>query len=705
MNWAQYFLRIALTIALAVFAASSRAADTDKAMPKVKVGDTVEVKDGDNWVRGTVLEFSIGDRIKVKTDKFTGGWPYRADEVRPLAKKKPPADDDTNPFATPEEKTEKVGKRTWSDRSGKFKIEATIARFDSDKVVLKRTDGKEVSVPVERLSPEDQKIIVKAGGPTPAADGKESEDAGSGDKAAPKPAIELTETDLSEATPLDVSHTDNWTYKPDVASKELGLRAGRLALGQRLAFGERAEDLLISPSKQTAFVVFKPGDKRKDGTQPGPRIVACDLAKRKVLAAGEFHSGQQPLDLSEDGTLLLARASRDSPEKGTVLTLYALDGFEAKPKLAWKPYAEGRETREVSWAGFIDSKHVLTMSDRSSLVMWDLTAGVKPVYRTGSDVFGGASIAFSPNKKYLAMCDRTGAAILEPLTGAVAGHLSMSDLGFRPKAAFRDDGRKLAIVGGSRVRVWDLDRRQIDRDFSVDRVRLDSGVSWADDDRLISSHGDLIDVERRIVLWKYQGVSDTTKLIRESLWTVSDNGRDGQTLIGARLPHEAARSRANSIKPNDILVIKPGMDVSLEMQFVGTPQDQETVHQALLKRLTDNGMKVVPQSNLKLVAQIKPGKAMTIAYRTFGSRNESQYSAMSQVMELSYVLNGQPVWTHKGETSPPHILHTKKGQTIDQALADHMRVDPKGLGSIYVPSHITRPLGDEGSRTSPLPGA
>ena len=51
--------------------------------------------------------------------------------------------------------------RTWSDTSGKFKIEATLDSFDGKVVKLKRRDGSIVSVPIEKLSQADQQVLVK----------------------------------------------------------------------------------------------------------------------------------------------------------------------------------------------------------------------------------------------------------------------------------------------------------------------------------------------------------------------------------------------------------------------------------------------------------------------------------------------------------------------------------------------------------------
>lgn len=50
--------------------------------------------------------------------------------------------------------------RTWADKSGKYKIEATYVGVDGDNVVLKRKkDGREIKVPIVRLSPADQDAV------------------------------------------------------------------------------------------------------------------------------------------------------------------------------------------------------------------------------------------------------------------------------------------------------------------------------------------------------------------------------------------------------------------------------------------------------------------------------------------------------------------------------------------------------------------
>src|SRR6267154_2399320 len=49
--------------------------------------------------------------------------------------------------------------RTWSDATGKFSVSAELVEVQGGKAVLRRSDGKEIKVPVERLCDADQAFI------------------------------------------------------------------------------------------------------------------------------------------------------------------------------------------------------------------------------------------------------------------------------------------------------------------------------------------------------------------------------------------------------------------------------------------------------------------------------------------------------------------------------------------------------------------
>ncbi len=69
------------------------------------------------------------------------------------------AADPDNPFATEQEKIAAAKPRTWTASNGKFSVEAKLVKVDEGKLVLKRADGQEISVPLDKLSEADQKYV------------------------------------------------------------------------------------------------------------------------------------------------------------------------------------------------------------------------------------------------------------------------------------------------------------------------------------------------------------------------------------------------------------------------------------------------------------------------------------------------------------------------------------------------------------------
>lgn len=63
------------------------------------------------------------------------------------------------------ETKEALPSRTWNDATGAFSVEAQLAGVADGKVRLKKSDGKIVAVPLDRLSKEDQDFVAQQSGP------------------------------------------------------------------------------------------------------------------------------------------------------------------------------------------------------------------------------------------------------------------------------------------------------------------------------------------------------------------------------------------------------------------------------------------------------------------------------------------------------------------------------------------------------------
>lgn len=124
-------------------------------------------------------DFDIAYKIKeLRQHKVVGVYLHARklwDKLEPIieaadASKPMTLDSGDNPF-TPQSK-EKINAqdlRQWSDDSGSFTVQATFIRQDGSSVILEREDGKQITVPIERLSSRDKLVLesLQADRPTP----------------------------------------------------------------------------------------------------------------------------------------------------------------------------------------------------------------------------------------------------------------------------------------------------------------------------------------------------------------------------------------------------------------------------------------------------------------------------------------------------------------------------------------------------------
>jgi hypothetical protein len=68
------------------------------------------------------------------------------------AAEKPVAEKPTRPAAL-------TAPRTWKDASGKFQVEAELVEITADAVRLRKPDGTELSVPIDKLSEADRRLV------------------------------------------------------------------------------------------------------------------------------------------------------------------------------------------------------------------------------------------------------------------------------------------------------------------------------------------------------------------------------------------------------------------------------------------------------------------------------------------------------------------------------------------------------------------
>jgi hypothetical protein len=122
------------------------------------VGQILQLKEHWRWVPADILEVLGDGTVKV----HPRGWSTNAWDKAVTRENLQLAPDELfQPYKSPTAGPA-VALRTWSDSTGTFKIEATYLGLSDGKVQLKRQDGREISVPLDRLSPQDQQYVQQA---------------------------------------------------------------------------------------------------------------------------------------------------------------------------------------------------------------------------------------------------------------------------------------------------------------------------------------------------------------------------------------------------------------------------------------------------------------------------------------------------------------------------------------------------------------
>jgi WD40 repeat protein len=670
----------AIIVAVLLSADSVHAAPKQQP-PKYKVGDRAVWEFAGKEHPGTVESIDRNNgwiTLKLDDGEFGGSQRGPATKFRKLAKKKPkPAGREENPFETVEERANKDGPRSWSDQTGKFKIEASLVKVEDEVVTLLRKDGKEVELPLGKLSEKDQEFLQSVTANT-------AEDGGVDDE-----GFDRVNVDGSRARPLDISRGGSWSYAPDVASAR-AIPDTRIALGPK-AFHEKPFQVFVSPEKDKGVVVWLDSFQGKKA-----RVQSCDLKRDRVEKTAEFAPGQTPIAISADMRTVVAFKIAER-ERGD-LFLYDLDGQKLKPRFTWSPFGNAEKKDQNILAGrFIDKDHLLTINTDGNYALWDLSAKVRPIWQ--SLTTANKKPALSANSKYLATTVDGGIVIIETLSGKKAGFIVADDRQ-NGLLAFDPAGRQLVLVLHGQVRVWDLTTREQTYDFACDCPAFDQ-VVWADESTLLVDGKTVIDVPHRVKTWTYTGTPVGLFAGGRYLYVEDDN--KNCVLASGTVPNDEARMLVKSTSADELLAIKPGDAIALDVQMGAYQQSHDKVVAGLKKSLEANGMRVDDNSNIKLVVTVKPGEVKQMVSRTLGrGMATQQLSVPTQLTSLTFQINGTPVWSGGGEITP-RLVRSNQNETVEAAIQRQINESIANMGNTKIPKYVANLPADKVAGTSKAP--
>ncbi|MFN7768398.1 MAG: SHD1 domain-containing protein [Planctomycetaceae bacterium] len=597
----------------------------------------------------------------------------------------------------------------WTDSTGKFKIKARFKELKDEKVTLVKDDGKSVTLALEKLDDEGKQRALKlaaAGDENPFETPDENPFAGDGEEAgntlggvASSPAVEAN---WGESQVLRTDLEGTWSYTPDplvlagaAVKKSIPLHANK----SQDAFFEKPVGLALHPATLKG-AMFMQDDK------PGRDAVAglqmFDLKDGKAGALTPLKLPHLPMDISPSGERVVAaenfflRSSKKKDRDGEI-SVHRWEGKELKPEKVWSYVAPGDNFKnEPKHAFFIDEDHLITVSPFSKMTAWNVSQ-VKALYT--ADLSGSGAPALSPGRKHLAVPTSEGVCLYEAVSGDSIGKLPGGNPGMVLALAFRPDGKQLAALAVQRLMVWDLEKGELDRDIYFTKPQFANYMDWVGDGHLLVGGQNLIDLERRVVLWEYTNHSGIQgrqgAQVGDSYWyLMSAPDRSARALFAAKLPHASALQAAQALKPDEILAIKPGASIAIQWSVQGDQKEVNDAYQSIIKQLQDIGMTYAEKSRLVLQVSTAAGETKEIQYRGFGrffGGGGETARVTEYISKIQFVEDNTVIWLAEAHSGAPHFLSLKEGQTLQQALAQYQKPNVKFFTQVNLPRYVARP--------------
>lgn len=346
---------------------------------KFNPGDEIEYLWGSKWYPGTVLDVGAGG---VAIEYMWGNAPRR-EQVAPFKLR----------FAW--EAKAITPMRFWSDESKKFRVKAAAVGIKDGFVRLHKEDGSEISVPIDKLSSSDQRLLnqakAQAGPEVPELPAPvEFQRSSSGWSASWNNA-----SDLSQVAP------DSPPSFASVPMKGVGFMQAHF-------FEEliRVEPIGGSDGWMLAGTVDGHGDLPS-------RLLWASLTAGKIQRIQFLPNGERVTAVDPSNRLVLTLH-----EEGPRLTLWQSDPTMemVQPVKSWVSISEDNWGSWNNWAEIVAKNRVLHEWGKHRYVVWD-TDNNQEVYRIDQESFFSAQPVLSPGKKYLALPEDERVRLIEAATG------------------------------------------------------------------------------------------------------------------------------------------------------------------------------------------------------------------------------------------------------------------------------------------------
>ncbi len=585
--------------------------------------------------------------------------------------------------------------RTWTDITGKHKMEGKYVGMTGTKVRLELKNGKKLAVELKKFSDEDQKYIESMDEDNPfkvTEDdpfGGDTED-GEAMESSPDGPVKIDWTDV-EAILLETPEEWKASVAPNPGPVE---KPRTVALPPKKDFFEGIVGLAANAVAGRAVACYRLGRDEKDSNL---RLIMCDLQKGKTVGVAEIQALMTPIALHDDGEQVLMRRDTFGHGNHDVLELWRISGKKIQKMISWTPYDESwRPNRDVTWAEFVDADHLLTCNSTGKVALWE-TKTAKPLWYF--DTSSGATPCLSGDRKTIGFCNGEKFGLFDIESRKFIGIAATPGPLTWPITAFSPSGQRMACIAQSRILVWETATGKLLYDFETPGIHLIGNIGFPDDNFLIGGNLFVIDLENQLKLWQYSQAEKTFQLGKLTLAAVAAQGTAG-ALLSLELPHKDARNLLNkALTQPDLFVFREGTKVKLDVTGI-PPAEQTHVREALTKKLSDMKCSVAEDGTISLVANVTGPTERKMSYMHSG-----EYTVQEYLTHLSFVYQGTPAW-QSSNTNIPFMLSLNRGENIEGVLRKaSAKADVGYYDRVILPKFLQKPTAGQGATSLQTLGA
>lgn len=620
--------------------------------------------------------------------------------------------------------------RTWVDGTGKFQIGGTLKSADEKQVQILKSDGRVVTVPLEKLSEKDRQFVEEflkaeaaqndpanpfAGGEpeNPFAGGSPAGMSAAGDSEPLPPTspgrMNLMKVTTGGARPLSLAPgREFWSVKLPAALPDITLPDSIINVPlDKPFFGKMA--LGIAGRGPTVVVnVYQEGRKAADNYG---RFMLVDPATQKCSSVTELKQPYRVAAVAPNGAMFAA-IRVEGWDTGNDLGLFSIQDQTITPLYEFT--VGGGQWKEFVSATFLPNHRLAVVTKDKKLTFWDLSGSVPRAIQQG-ELAESVHVSFSPAGELMAFPAKKYVGFLDTANGNIVGSIEPeSDV---ERVAISADGKRVAVKLWDKLVVYSMQDGSHLKTIPVADTG-DGELAWVGD--YIKLNDTVYDVERTLPLWSYNTRASAKQLFDDRMFACFGDKESSQLTI-TTVPHQAAIRSAETVDPKSLYVLSPGSAVRVNYRFVNVSDEyQRQIEDAVTAKIKESGWVNNNSASVVLEVSVNEGsekeeeyyteKARTLGGivlppRPFGARpNGPSEKVKYRPWVHSFVLKDGSDVVFKSEYSrgAPSNFQTEEGEETQAAVLKLIHPDPKWFGRIKVPAYILKSTIKEGLGESNL---